>query len=137
MTARRRKPAIDRFLKKVDQTDSCWLWVGAIAGRTGYGTFWGKDRLVGAHRWAYEHYVGPIADGLDIDHICRVRACVRPEHLRAVPHVVNIRSGEKASRQVCPRGHAYDAENTYTRKSGGRVCRACARERDQSRRRAS
>jgi hypothetical protein len=71
------------FWAKVDETDSCWNWTAAKTN--GYGIF-GRDghRTGAAHRYAYELIVGPIPDGMDLDHICRNRACVNPTHLRPV-----------------------------------------------------
>jgi hypothetical protein len=78
--------AKDRFSDKISK---CWIWKGA-RNRDGYGTFWNGDwvdrkkhrpRIVLAHRWAYEHFVGPITDGLYVLHSCDEPACVNPEHL--------------------------------------------------------
>lgn len=73
----------ERFWSKVEKTDGCWLWT-STTNENGYGRFSIKRRFVSAHRLAYEMTVGPIPDGLTIDHLCRVRSCVRPEHLEAV-----------------------------------------------------
>lgn len=70
----------ERFWAKVDKTGDCWLWMGALS--RGYGSFHSDDRTKFAHRFAYELATGPIPEGLDIDHICRVKRCVRPDHLR-------------------------------------------------------
>src|SRR3990172_5191800 len=84
-----------RFLAKVQKTETCWIWMGAH-GRGGYGDFRigsTRDktrRVVQAHRWSYEYYVGQIGDGLEIDHLCRVPACVRPDHLEPVTHDENM-----------------------------------------------
>lgn len=90
--------SIDRFVAKVDNfdVDGCWLWVGAIDKNTGYGRFHAGDgrRTVNAHRFAYETFVGPIPPGLDLDHLCRVRACVRPSHLEPVTRRENLLRGE-------------------------------------------
>ena len=86
----------ERFWAKVDKTDDCWLWT---ANRTnaGYGHFWLDRRMVLAHRFAYELLIGPIPDGLTLDHLCRVRACVNPAHLEAVTNRVFAVS------KICPR----------------------------------
>lgn len=86
----------DRFWAKVDKTDECWLWTAAT-NRLGYGDFWdgtkrlsGANRIVRAHRFAYELQIGRIPDGLEIDHVCHVRSCVNPEHLRTVTRKQNL-----------------------------------------------
>lgn len=78
-------PVIDRFWQKVDTTGDCWMWTGSLNGK-GYGVFWDADavRLVLAHRYGYELAKGTIPDGLVVDHTCRQRACVHPDHLDAV-----------------------------------------------------
>ena len=82
-------PVCDRFMERVDQTDSCWLWT-ASADRYGYGRFFvGNGQYVQAHRHSYERFVGPIPPGLQIDHLCRVKHCVNPQHLEPVTHGVN------------------------------------------------
>lgn len=71
-----------RFWSKVDKSGDCWLWMAAKS--YGYGRFWTAGRQYSAHRLSYELASGPIQEGLEIDHICHVRACVNPSHLRAV-----------------------------------------------------
>ncbi len=115
---------------RTNKTDSCWLWTGAKQ-TAGYGVL--SDRL--AHRLSYERWKGPIPAGLTIDHLCRVRHCVNPEHLEAVTLAENVLRGESlparnARRTHCPQGHPYDQENTHVNpKTGWRMCRACNRER--------
>lgn len=119
----------ERFWPKVQLAESgCWEWIAAIAS-TGYGVFQLQQpkRLVRAHRWAYEAVIGPIPSGLQIDHLCRNRACVNPWHLEPVTALVNNRRGDtNANKAHCARGHEYTEENTY-RHDGRRGCRACRR----------
>jgi len=89
----------ERFWSKVaggkpGAAGECWLWIGAIT-KNGYGNFWLTDvkSNVFAHRWAYERLRGPIPTGLVIDHLCRVRHCVNPEHMEPVTIRVNSLRG--------------------------------------------
>jgi hypothetical protein len=133
---RKSRPAIDRFLEKVDRSspDGCWLWTGFI-WRSGYGCFWQEDGAsTRAHRFAYEHFVGPIPDGLVLDHLCRVRHCVNPDHLEPVTERENILRGESsaaesARRTHCVHGHPFSGDNLRIATSGQRVCRTCERQR--------
>lgn len=129
----------ERFASKLaPQEDGCILWAG---GKTlgGYGMFTvvgsrTKHVKVMAHRWAYEQQVGPIPAGYDIDHLCRTRACVNPDHLEPVTRQENIRRA-CAVKTHCPAGHEYTEENTYIRPGTcHRRCRTCSRERDVDRR---
>jgi hypothetical protein len=120
---------IARFWSKVAIDPSgCLMWT---TGRNidGYGKFHWDGKDIPAHRFVYEALVGPIPDGLVIDHLCRVRHCVRPDHLEAVTPRVNTLRGEnhvadQVTRTHCPQGHPYDAANTRI-KSGKRECRIC------------
>lgn len=79
----------------VEDESGCWLWVGEC-NDNGYGRFSVKGRKVYAHRSSYEIHVGPIPEGLHIDHLCRVRNCVNPEHLEPVTRSENVRRGIRA-----------------------------------------
>lgn len=134
---RRTRPLADRFWPKVDKTDDCWLWTGAL-NSTGYGYIARtSNRMVPAHRIAYELLVGPIPDGLTLDHLCRVRNCVNPSHLEPVTMRENTLRGSappaiNARRTHCVNGHEFTPENTYVGTTG-RECRACNRLRARER----
>ena len=123
----------DRFWRKVDRSggpDACWVW---LAGRqsAGYGLFYLDGSPKVAHRVAYEITVGPIPDGMQLDHLCRVRACVNPGHLEPVSNRENALRGVgptavNAAKTSCVRGHGFTPENTrISPSSGKRTCRTC------------
>lgn len=118
----------ERFWAKVSKTETCWLWQGKDNG-DGYGTLETEGRRMYAHRYAYELLVGPIPVGLQIDHLCRVRHCVNPDHMETVTNKENTLRGEnfiaqQARRTHCPKGHIYDLFNTRWWQ-GMRFCRTC------------
>ncbi len=137
-------PAV-RFWRKVQKTETCWLWTGhCTAG--GYGTFSLERRSVFAHRFAYELVVGPIPEGLTLDHRCHNedrscpagdgclhRRCVRPDHLEPATMGQNVRrgnpggwtAGRRAARTHCKRGHLLSEANVTLGADGGRRCRLC------------
>lgn len=135
---------LDRFAPKIALTDSgCIEWLAGTNG-VGYGQLRvqidGTNRHYYAHRWSYEYHVGPIPDGMHIDHLCRNTRCVNPDHLEPVtPRVNNLRgaSSPAANRRKthCHKGHELSGSNLYiTPSSGYRHCRECARQHDRARR---
>ncbi|RIK36052.1 MAG: HNH endonuclease [Chloroflexi bacterium] len=133
----KREP-IKRFWEKVDiDANGCWLWKGSISPE-GYGRLSINNYPVYAHRWSYEHFVGPIPEGLVLDHLCRVRNCVNPYHLEIVTTRENCLRGESIAAQMahkthCANGHPWNGNNTHYRPDGSRYCRACGRERERRR----
>lgn len=137
-----RRPAIDRFLEKVQPNENgCIEWTGGLNG-VGYGQFYaggrtspGETGKTYAHRWAYEYYLGPIPDGMHLDHLCRNTKCVNPQHLEPVTCRENLLRGVgpsavHAQKTHCPEGHPYAGNNLYVHpRKGYRVCRACGRKR--------
>lgn len=120
---------IARFWSHVDKTENCWLWTGSH-GLYGVFRIGGRDgHNIGAHRYAYELLVGPIPGGMQLDHLCRVKLCVNPDHLEVVtPRENTLRGGTipaaNAAKTHCLRGHPFDEPNTYWHR-GRRYCRAC------------
>jgi len=134
------RPLADRFWEKVDKSGDCWLWTAACYPN-GYGLFNIRNRSTAlAHRVAYELSVGPIPEGLVIDHLCRNVRCVNPAHLEPVTMRENLLRGEGPSARAakathCPKGHPYSGSNLYVKPNGHRECRACHREIERARRR--
>lgn len=108
----------------------CWVWQRSLSD-TGYGRIVNNGQAVGIHRLAYELAIGPIPEGLVIDHLCFTRSCINPEHLEPVTHKENTLRGSgvtayNANRKYCVKGHAYDEENTHYHQ-GRRYCRICVK----------
>lgn len=128
-----------RFAARITvDRNGCWLWTGSL-DTDGYANS-RNDGLV--HRAVYRELIGPIPDGHELDHLCRVRNCVNPEHLEPVTHRENVLRGEGvaaiAARAVeCPQGHPYSGRNLVVFADGKRRCRACRLERDKAWKRAN
>lgn len=132
----------DRFWSKVDKggPDECWVWTATLS--RGYGWFYLGDEQgdrvskgMGAHRWLYLRTIGPIPEGLDLDHLCRNPPCVNPSHMEPVTRKENLARGtvgmggrRNAAKTHCPAGHPYEGNNLRVSAGGARSCRACARE---------
>lgn len=137
------QPLEVRFWSKVDKGGpfGCWVWTASL-NSTGYGQFIVMRGKRGyprpAHRVAWELIRGPVAVGHVLDHLCRNRACVRPDHLEPVTNEENIQRGVwqpviNARKTHCHRGHEFNEENTYRPARGVRQCRECARIRRRER----
>lgn len=148
MRGRVARPIVERFWERVNRDGplpfdpylpdlgQCWLCT-LKPNKYGYCEFQigsrkeGTERKIGAHILSYEWEYGPVPEGLEIDHLCRVTICVRPIHLEAVTHEENVRRGRGGQFHLlkthCPQGHPYDDENLYQAPDGRRHCRACGR----------
>ena len=129
-----------RLMERVmpEPMSGCWLWTGAV-NNAGYGQLNvivnGKRTMRLAHRLTYSALVGPIGEGLALDHLCRVRGCCNPAHLEPVTGRENLLRStltvtrRNADKTHCLVGHPFDDRNTYWRPEGGRDCKTCARRR--------
>lgn len=126
-----RTPVIERLMRRVviDDDTRCWVWQGAVS-QTGYGRIGEggtSKRTLSTHRLSYEHHVGQIPDGLELDHTCSNRRCCNPDHLEPVTHAENLRRGQGSSARAvrtgrCHRGHSLDDALMW---DGKRTCRTC------------
>jgi hypothetical protein len=122
------RPAAERFWEKVAPAGTCWEWT-ASCDKNGHGQFTPRHgKSVRAHRFAYEEMVGPIPEGLVLDHLCRNRPCVNPDHLDPVPQRVNAQRGRTGyntpKRSQCNQGHPFPEHAQY-RSTGTRYCKTC------------
>lgn len=126
---------LGKYLKdRIRKNGDCWQWVG-IVGNHGYGFVCREGRFFLAHRFCYAFYRGPIPNGLTLDHLCRFRACVNPDHLEPVTIKENVLRGNSMPainkrKTHCKNGHEFSFENTYIKpdkKGPQRACRKCKR----------
>lgn len=148
------KSASERFWEKVDkrggypdfsddrvltseEDGECWVWTGARRGsdmKNPYGAFRDEGRQNTAHRWAYTSEIGPVPDGMEIDHRCRNRLCVNPAHLEVVTMQENNRRRRKSK---CKKGHPLSGDNLRVYRYGStehRMCNTCLREKNETKR---
>lgn len=134
---RTRDTILDCALSKIDKLpDGCWRWTGYIDTKTGCGRMYGGNyQTVNVHTVMYTQIVGPVPEGLELDHLCRHRWCVNPDHLEAVTHAVNLARGHAPTSLLhqsgkCKNGHTISPENTCFRKGTNDVvyCKVCRRE---------
>lgn len=130
--------AEERFFSYLSEDDGCWIWTGPTtepaAGRSPYAILIVGSKKVRAHRWSYEFFIGPIPEGLELDHLCRRTLCVYPWTLDPVPHKINLQRAWHGGTppDVCRNGHERTPENTgYA--NGVRYCLICARIKDSKR----
>ena len=123
-----------RIVEKIAMGAECWLWLGAVSS-SGYGRTTMNGRGAPAHRVVYEALLGPIPDGMTLDHLCRNRLCVRPDHLEPVTMRENTLRGVgptavNAAKTHCAKGHPLSGDNLGTLGPDGkwRRCRTCLRQ---------
>ena len=122
----------ERFWAKVEVTGFCWLWTAATTQDGGYPRFKMEGKTQYAHRIAYQWLVGKVGDGLELDHLCRVRRCVNPDHLEPVEPRTNVLRSfgvarVNAEKTHCIRGHRLEGENLKYDTKGKRYCWPCMR----------
>lgn len=114
---------IERFTSLYSVTDTCWIWNGSHTIQ-GYGRMFADGKNHYAHRIAYLLHNGKLTDGLVLDHTCRNRTCVNPQHLEEVTLSENVKRGGNAKTK-CKNGHKFTDENTYIKPNGNRNCKTC------------
>lgn len=137
----KKKTDEERIFEKISPCPNtgCWFWTGADKGRgREYGQVWFRGRNTCAHRAVYITLVGEIPDGLELDHLCRVKSCVNPDHLDPCTHAENIERRDRAlakcgmpdrhwDQSRCKHGHEFTDENTKTSSNGKKLCRMCCK----------
>lgn len=123
----------------VNKDNDCWNWIGIVEKKNGYGRFFVKKSPYLAHRIVFEIFNGKLNPLLVLDHTCKNRKCVNPDHLREVTHKINMlensdsNSFKNSTKTHCPKGHEYSDENTYLDTANRRQCKPCRRASDKIR----
>jgi hypothetical protein len=122
-----RSDPVARFWSQVNKTDTCWLWTGGL-NNGGYGRYSTGDGSIGPHVYAVLLDGREVPDGMEVDHLCRVRHCVRPDHLDVVTHTTNVRRSlpHRAQLPTCRNGHELTLDNVMP-SQGKRACRICVK----------
>lgn len=131
------RPIMDRLKEKFEVTENgCWNWIASKHPRGGYGMIYYEGRCQRAHRVAYQVMVGPVPEGLELDHLCHNPSCINPAHLEPVTHQENMMRGHLSNRLKthCKFGHPFDEQNTIPINNGRRMCRTCNNERKRQQR---
>lgn len=127
------KPLAERLWSNIKTDGECWVWKRGKT-RAGYGTIGYFGKTYYTHRLSYELMVGPIPDGLELDHLCFNRLCCNPWHLEPVTSEVNKRRMlDRNTKMQCPQGHPYEGSNVIVELDGSRRCRACRKAYDRKR----
>lgn len=125
----RPRNTVENMMRYVDKTSSCWLWNGPLASN-GYSKTKYRLKHTSGHRAFYLHFRGEIPPGMHLDHICRVRSCVNPDHLEIVTPRENLLRGNghaaiNSKKKSCKRGHELAGKNLYLTPDGRRNCKIC------------
>jgi hypothetical protein len=129
---------LNRLIVNLEQRGECWAWTRS-KNKDGYGQISVMHAMVRTHQVAYELFIGPVPEGLQLDHRCRVRCCANPWHLEPVTSAENTRRGnaslslpDRSQWTRCKNGHAFDERNTYVHPvTGYRNCRRCRADRQK------
>jgi len=115
-----------KYIKFPSDPKDCWIWIGGMMGKR-YGTFCFMLKQHQAHRFVYELLVGKVPKGKELDHLCREKKCVNPDHLEPVRHKINCSRGkvnQNKNKTHCKNGHEFTEKNTYHFRNF-RQCRKC------------